>query len=202
MVTLNILKHCWIFFQAAEPFHILSVWEECANFTSLSTHVIVHAVDHTCPSVCEVVSLCGFAFYNDLGCWSSFFGLCCVACGILVPQPGIEPARPVLGAWSPNPWTARGSPNILSHAYRPLVYLLWRNVCQILSLRCDCVSVYSLLNLKSSFYNLDTRPYTIWKYCLPLSVLLSHFLDLFWSTKANRFDEVQTLYFLIYLLML
>ena len=26
---------------------------------------------------------------------------------ILVPQPGIEPVAPVVGAWSPNHWTAR-----------------------------------------------------------------------------------------------
>lgn len=38
------------------------------------------------------------------------FWLCCTACGILVSQPGIEPAPPVLGAQSPNTWTAREVP--------------------------------------------------------------------------------------------
>ena len=37
-----------------------------------------------------------------------FFGLCCTACGILVPQPGIEPAA--LEAWSLNHWTPREVP--------------------------------------------------------------------------------------------
>ena len=31
----------------------------------------------------------------------------CAACGILVPQPGIEPVPPAVEAWSPNHWTAR-----------------------------------------------------------------------------------------------
>ena len=38
------------------------------------------------------------------------FWLCCVARGILVPRPGIEPAVPALGAWSLNYWTAREVP--------------------------------------------------------------------------------------------
>ena len=33
-----------------------------------------------------------------------------MACGILVPQPGIEPVPPVVEAWSPNHWTAREFP--------------------------------------------------------------------------------------------
>ena len=47
---------------------ILGVWEECANFTSFPTHAIVYAIDYVRPSVCEVVSLCGFDFHNDLKC--------------------------------------------------------------------------------------------------------------------------------------
>ena len=31
-----------------------------------------------------------------------FFWLCYVACGILVPQPGIEPTSPALKVWSLN----------------------------------------------------------------------------------------------------
>ena len=34
------------------------------------------------------------------------FRPCHVACGILVPQPGIEPVSPAMEAWSPNHWTA------------------------------------------------------------------------------------------------
>ena len=30
-----------------------------------------------------------------------------VSCGILLPQPGIDPASPALGAWSLNHWTTR-----------------------------------------------------------------------------------------------
>ena len=31
----------------------------------------------------------------------------CVSCGILLPQPRIDPASPALGAWSLNHWTTR-----------------------------------------------------------------------------------------------
>ena len=39
-----------------------------------------------------------------------FFGH--AACGILVPQPGIEPAPPAVEAWSSNYWTAREVPGV------------------------------------------------------------------------------------------
>ena len=36
-----------------------------------------------------------------------------MACGILVPRPGIEPAPPALEVWSLNHWTAREVPAII-----------------------------------------------------------------------------------------
>ena len=36
-----------------------------------------------------------------------FFGLCCVACEILVPPPVIEPTLPAVEVQSSNHWTAR-----------------------------------------------------------------------------------------------
>ena len=33
-----------------------------------------------------------------------------MACGILVPRPGIKPVPPALGAWSHNHWTTRDVP--------------------------------------------------------------------------------------------
>ena len=42
--------------------------------------------------------------------WSFFlFGLHCMACGILVPQPGIEPVSPAVEAQSPNHWKSPGA---------------------------------------------------------------------------------------------
>ena len=35
--------------------------------------------------------------------------LCCVACGILVPPPEIEPVLPAEEAWNPDHWTTRES---------------------------------------------------------------------------------------------
>ena len=49
---------------------------------------------------------CSFLFFSFL----FFFWLCCMACGILVPQPGIEPMPPALEAQSFNHWTAREVP--------------------------------------------------------------------------------------------
>ena len=39
-----------------------------------------------------------------------FFGPCHAACGILVPQPGIESMPLALEAWTLNHWTAREFP--------------------------------------------------------------------------------------------
>ena len=39
-----------------------------------------------------------------------FFGLCCAACRILVPWPGIEPSAPAMEAQSPNHRTTREFP--------------------------------------------------------------------------------------------
>ena len=38
------------------------------------------------------------------------FWPCHVACGILVPWPGIEPGPPAVEVWSPNHWTTREFP--------------------------------------------------------------------------------------------
>ena len=43
-----------------------------------------------------------------------FFWPLCEACGILVPQPGIEPAPPAVAAQSLNHWSAREVPTILN----------------------------------------------------------------------------------------
>ena len=47
-----------------------------------------------------------FVWFLVLG----FFWLLCTACGILVPQPGIEPETSAVKAQSPNHWTAREIP--------------------------------------------------------------------------------------------
>ena len=39
-----------------------------------------------------------------LSLFSGFFG--CPECGILIPQPGIEPVPPAVEAWSSNHWTS------------------------------------------------------------------------------------------------
>ena len=43
--------------------------------------------------------------------------LSCVACGILVPPPGIKPGPLAIKAWSPNHWTAREFLRLLSFTF-------------------------------------------------------------------------------------
>ena len=47
-----------------------------------------------------------FFFFNVL----FYLFICHVTYGILVPQPGIEPNPPALGAWSLDHWSTRGVP--------------------------------------------------------------------------------------------
>ena len=55
--------------------------------------------------LCPCVPLC--PSIPDVLCVPIPFLPRCVASGILVPQPGIEPRPSAVKAWSPNHWTAR-----------------------------------------------------------------------------------------------
>ena len=46
-----------------------------------------------------------------------FFWPLCVACGILFPEPGIEPAPPAVTVWSLNHWTAREVPSFYFYLF-------------------------------------------------------------------------------------
>ena len=41
-----------------------------------------------------------------------FSTMLCVACGVLAPQPGVEPMPPALEVQSPNHWTTREVPGL------------------------------------------------------------------------------------------
>ena len=56
--------------------------------------------------------------YEDT-CNFFVFWLCHVACGILVPPPGLKPEPPAVVVWSLNHWTAREVPGHLSLDLRP-----------------------------------------------------------------------------------
>ena len=55
-----------------------------------------------------------------------------MACGVLVPQPGIKPTPPAVEVWSPNHWTTRQVPVcvILDHYFSPFEF------CMIAALLC------------------------------------------------------------------
>ena len=59
----------------------------------------------------KMVSFILCIFYHGFKIFFIFWP-CHVACGILVPQPGIKPTLPALEAQSLNHWTAR---KVLSH---------------------------------------------------------------------------------------
>ena len=62
-----------------------------------------------CAHSCQSIASCLVDF---ILCFSMFiFG--CMACGILVPQPEIEPALPALEAWSLSHWTSREIPHFM-----------------------------------------------------------------------------------------
>ena len=54
------------------------------------------------------------------------FQLCPAACGILVPQPGIEPTSPAVEVWILNQWTAKEVPGMgwNSHSFLVLDVLI------------------------------------------------------------------------------
>ena len=55
----------------------------------------------------RICSLRLVLFYQKFQKFFFFFWPHLVACGILVPQSGIEPALPAVELWSLNHWTAR-----------------------------------------------------------------------------------------------
>ena len=57
-----------------------------------------------------------------------YFFLLCMACGILVPQPGIEPVPSTVKVWSPNHWTAREFPWASFHVLTGHLYILFEEV--------------------------------------------------------------------------
>ena len=54
-------------------------------------------------------------FYSTLHIQPTIYSFrsCRMACGILVPQPGLEPGPSAVTIWSPNHWTARELPEEL-----------------------------------------------------------------------------------------
>ena len=52
----------------------------------------------------------GYREFVGLFFFSVFFWPHCMACGVLVPPPGIKPAPPALEAQNLNHWTAREVP--------------------------------------------------------------------------------------------
>ena len=88
-----------------------------------------------------MTSVASFFFFKKSHTWfnvllspsrNSFFfsWLCRAACGILVPQPGIEPMPPAAEAQSPNHWTTREFPLLLlfSHPSDWLVFITPRTL--------------------------------------------------------------------------
>ena len=122
-----------------------------------------------------------------------FFLSHCLACGILVPLPGIEPAPLTLGVWSPNHWTTREVPSC--------VLISLSSTCPLSSSTCPALSLsvsmspcllsspsFSFLVLSSSPYNSSSLFLSI---VSPNSlVFISSFCSLiFWPIFPFSFPE-------------
>ena len=70
----------------------------------------------------QIVSFSKINFYWTIVPFFFFFWPRCVACGILVPQPGIEPTPLVLEVWSLNHWIAREAPTPYTFLLPPLFH--------------------------------------------------------------------------------
>ena len=55
------------------------------------------------------LKMCEISWFWLTTLWGIFW-LCHIACGILVPRPGMEPRPPAVEVWSPNHWTFREFP--------------------------------------------------------------------------------------------
>ena len=115
------IQQMWASFRSSEcwPFHRCLVFycPESCNLTPLSGfyfcyHILKNNVAmKNCLTEAEagLLSLWSLFFLSflKLFLFTYLFRLCGAACGILVPQPGIEPVPPAVEGWSPNLWTAR-----------------------------------------------------------------------------------------------
>ena len=100
-----------------------------------------------CAMACKNKELFSCSFITG---FSVFFWLRCTACGILDPQPGIEPGPSALKAQSPNYRTAREFPRFLNlrliHDFRRLKH------CQALSARhCDALRINTSFQVRHIF---------------------------------------------------
>ena len=98
-------------------------------------------------------------------CFVFVFLPCCMACGILVPQPGIEPGPTAVKAPSPNHWTTRDLPG--EHLYNHYFKLFLGKLIISVSLRFFpwvfflVVSVGTYSSLSSFCFTLCVSFYTV-----------------------------------------
>ena len=76
------------------------------------------------------------------------FWLCLVACGILVPQPGIKSRVLAVKEWSPNHWTAREFPSVSVFCFLVETFLGVEILYQVREKADFAVSLVSGLHLK------------------------------------------------------
>ena len=94
--------------------------------------------------------------YSSTSCFSFFFFFififsfwpCLMACGILVPRPGIEPGPLAVKVWSPNHWTTREFLQVAFHLITWLSFYIMLFVCPCLYILifngCDMTYIYDI----------------------------------------------------------
>ena len=107
---------------SSQDFHLklesvpLALWLSSLQNTPHAFLVLQHADGRSwdCSASIQYFAISHIYLLFVLFLFLFFF---CMACGILVPQPGIRPMPPALEAWSPDHWTTREvlSPDLSGH---------------------------------------------------------------------------------------
>ena len=112
-------RHCWLL---VTNVHTLFLLPNNPNPTLLSFNYPCSSGETNFMFVSVSVPVldlwCFFLFKFRFFFLLLIFCLHCMACGILVPRPGMEPVAPVLGAQSLNHWTTREVLLMLLHSFQ------------------------------------------------------------------------------------
>ena len=103
-----------------------SAWLCCISLFGKKKSYLIYHLETLMQSVYSFTVNCAHPWWSTAACSVDFI-LCfsififgCVACGVLVPQPGIEPVPPALEAWSLSHWTSGEIPH-----FKLLSLFLW-----------------------------------------------------------------------------
>ena len=96
--------YIFIWFQIILKCSFISIWRISFNISCRTNLMVMNSLSFF---------FFFFLIWECLNFSAFFFFIICMACSILVPQPGIKPIPPAVETWSLNHWTAREIPCLL-----------------------------------------------------------------------------------------